>query len=179
MHSACEKVCYVIKRIDSIAMEEKQQVQKSDKGLSDNIIFQPRSSKKISPVEFCAFQHGLFCGRYLFFCCLFYFRVQEPLADDFGSALFPMQLSLSFFLQICSLFFDDKIKNGLRIGSSPSNALSSAEQRFGGWLPNVISFHKCPYWSLQTGRDYESVPIGCSFKVSFLFLVYSYKFSLH
>lgn len=62
--------------------------------------FRPVSPKKISPAEFRAFQHGLFCGRCLFSCCSSYFRAQKPLDADFGSTLFPMRLSPRFSLRI-------------------------------------------------------------------------------
>ena len=51
----------------------------------------PVSPKKISPTECRAFQHGLFCRRCLFSCWISCFRAQNPLAADFGRALFPMQ----------------------------------------------------------------------------------------
>lgn len=62
--------------------------------------FKPVSPKNITPAEFCAFQHGSFWGSYLFAYWSSYFRTQNPLAADFESALFPMQLSPRFFLRI-------------------------------------------------------------------------------
>ena len=61
-----------------------------------SVIYRPISQKKISPAEFRAFQHGLFCGRYLFPCWPPYFRAQNSLAAYFGSTLFLCSFLLSF-----------------------------------------------------------------------------------